>query len=130
MHPNEEFPRSVGLLVDGCIDSVEALSVLLLLHGSPAREWSIEEINRELRSTPSSIRIRLEDLYRRKVLMHSLADSSKHQYLPFSPEIRDAVDQLAHLYRAKPYRVIERIYSRPTRIIAEFAEAFRIRKDE
>lgn len=122
------IPESVERLILESIDSVELLRVLMLLFDQPERAWTVAEINRELRSSESSIAKRLSDLYSRRLLKRPETES--HCYVPYSEETAQAVRALAECHRLMPYRVIELIYSRPTDALRAFAAAFKIKKED
>jgi hypothetical protein len=124
---NEELPPDVSRFLEHCIDSVEQLRVLLLLHSEPEREWSTAEIDVHLRSSERSIDKRIRDLYVRKVLLENLSLEGKHRFWPASDEIRTLIQKLAEENQQRPYKVIDAIFLRPTKVLEEFAAAFRIR---
>jgi hypothetical protein len=122
----EDLPERVLHFLDACIDSVEQLRVLLLLHSSPHRVWATAEIISELRSTDTSIAKRLEGLYARKVILR-MPESGHHQFNPTSPHLKEVIGELAEQNQLRPYRVIEAIYSRPNKALQDFADAFKLR---
>ncbi len=126
----EDLPKDVIDFINNYIDSIEQLSVLLLLYSKSEDVWTIVEIANELRSTVPSITKRLDDLYTRKVLvrMHEMKDS--HKFNPSSPDVRAVVASLAKQNQIRPYRVIDLIYSRPTKALKQFADAFKLRGDK
>lgn len=124
---NDELPREVSDFIISFIDSVEQLNVLLLLQ-SGGRKWSVTEITAELRSTENSIDRRLGDLYDRQVLL-PMNVPGEHEFKVFD-HLRSPIALLQTVYRERPLRVIELIYSQPPMALRAFADAFRIRKDE
>jgi hypothetical protein len=124
---HEELPEDVLRLLNNCIDSVEQLSVLLLLHSQPDRVWSNFEITAELRSADNSISKRLDDLYQRNILVRLPEMEGGHKFSPSTAEVARVVQRLAEQNRMKPYRVIESIYSRPNKALQAFADAFNLR---
>src|SRR5687768_16699022 len=57
------IPEDVRRFLLQCIDSVEQLEVLLLLHGAPAQAWNAEAVAQALYSNPDSIARRLAGLH-------------------------------------------------------------------
>jgi hypothetical protein len=57
------IPDDVRRFLLQCIDSVEQLEVLLLLHRAPGEGWTAEAIAQSLYSNPESIGRRLAGLY-------------------------------------------------------------------
>ena len=80
------------------IDSVELLNVLLLLQKNPHKNFRLQEIQNELRSSLSAIQKRLDDLYQRKILRRS-ADSDVHRYLPENERVRALIEELVKTIR-------------------------------
>ena len=126
---SEQAPREVRNFLFRYVDSVELVRVLLLLHDSPERKWSVDQISAELRSSPVAIRKRLDDLYERKVLRKG-PDSETHGYEPQNLEIRRSVSELSKYEKRYPYRVIDLIYARGEDAVREFANAFTFKKDK
>jgi hypothetical protein len=122
----DELSEGIRIFLENCIDSVEQLEVLLLLHAEPEREWSLAEIIAELRSTENSIKQRLANLYSRKVLAPPEPGSTTHRFRVVAPETTPIIDELAEHYRIRPNRVIDAIYARPTKALRDLADAFRI----
>jgi hypothetical protein len=127
---NEKLPENIRRFIVDRIDSVELLQVLLLLHGNQAKEWTIVQIEQELRSSSSAIEKRLKDLYDRKVLVQDPANPNAHRYRPMSEQIAEVVDALAQYNKTHPYRLIELIYTRPMDALRSFSDAFRIKKED
>lgn len=127
MARQSDLPKNVIHFIDHCIDSVEQLSILLLLYSSPSRAWTVEELTVALRSTNSLVAKKLDDFYAQKVLLRCGDRKDLHRFLPGSPDVREAVRELATENQVRPYQVIDVIYSRPKRAIRCFSEAFRIR---
>jgi hypothetical protein len=125
----DDIPEDVRRLIDEGIDSVELLQVLLLLFEHPEREWRVSDLTAELRSSDNSIEKRLSDLYARKILRNDGSDRAKHRFVPYSPELGPVVQRLSDVYKLRPYRVIDLIYSRPNDALRAFADAFKIKKD-
>lgn len=132
---SDHVPESLRTFICDYIDSVELLYVLLLLCQNPDREWTLNQLTAEIRSTDSSIEKRLNTLYSRHILLRNSLDEkveNKDIYVfsPSSEEIRKTVVELSEFYKLCPYRIVELIYSRPNHSLRNFANAFKIRKDE
>jgi hypothetical protein len=120
--------EEVRLFVLQCIDSVEQLEVLLLLHGSPAVTWSPETVAAALYSNPASIGRRLTALHSRGLL--AATEASAYRYLPKSPALDATVSLLADTYRLRRVAVITLIASKPMENVRAFSDAFRLRKKD
>lgn len=122
------IPEEVRRFVLQCIDSVEQLEVLLLLHRSPAVVWSPEAVATTLYSNPDSIARRLAGLHARGLL--SVTEASSYRYLPKTPELAATVTLLADTYRQRRVAVITVIASKPMENVRAFSDAFRLRKKD
>ena len=62
-------------LLDSCIDSVEALNALLVLHGDPSRWWAVPEIARTIEVDVNAARQAMQDLRGRGLAAEAAANS-------------------------------------------------------
>ena len=128
MIENEIVPNHIKVFVHACIDSVEQLEVLALLHDQPEKQWSINLLSLELRSTDRSVEKRLRDLSQRKVL--EPIDSPTFKYSPVSEEVKTAVSELVAIYRLRPFRIMDLLFTKPLNTMQSFADAFRFKKED
>lgn len=112
------------------INSLEQLEILLLLHRHPEKEWTAQNVSRELRLSQPSVATRLADLERRGLLAIRESSDLLYRYRPQKPDIEPAVDSLARLYPDYRFTVINLIFSKPLDKIKTFADAFRFREDK
>jgi hypothetical protein len=123
------LPEDVrGFLLE-CIESVEQLEVLLLLHESPQTAWSPEAVARVLYSNPSSIAQRLASLQAHKIIVITDPPST-YQYQPRTPALDATVTRVAEMYRERRVAVITLIASKPMENVRAFSDAFRLRKKD
>lgn len=120
-------PEPIRRFLSSHVDSVEQLEVLLLLRSAPDREWSVDEVNRELGSSISSIRTRLAVLASKGFLTAREGDGLQlYRYSPPSSAERGVIDELALAYKERRLAVINLIYTRPESDAVYFADAFKI----
>jgi hypothetical protein len=112
------------------VDTFEMLRVLVLLYESQERGWTTTEITQELRSAEGAIEKRLSALYDRKILARKADGGDKHQFSPFSEDMKAIIADLVDSYHVRPYWIIDLIYSRPPESLKAFADAFRIKKED
>lgn len=124
----DQIPENIRQFIYACIDSVEQIEVLALLHEQPSKEWSFLSVSQELRSTEGSVEKRLRDLSDRRVIQP--ISNATFRYEPRSEEIRQVVTELMGIYRLRPYRVMELIFSKPVNAMQSFADAFRFKKED
>jgi hypothetical protein len=117
-----EIPDDVRRFVQDNIDSIELLHVLLMLRDAADREWSIDDISAELRSSSNSIRRRLEHLRRRRLVA---VRGSAFRY--DAGERSDALVQRLHeLYMERRTSVIDMIFAARPEPLQSFSDAFKI----
>ena len=124
--PKREFSPAFRTFINKNISSVEQIEVLLILHANPERVWTIDEISAILRSSPNSIRSRLQMLEERG-LSATVRDEG-YRYAP-SERLHAMVEMLANEYALRRFSVIELIFSRPD-AARSFADAFRLRSED
>lgn len=98
------LPGDSRRFLDRYIDSVEQLEVLLLARRSPGRNWSAEDMARELYGEPGAIAHSFESLLGRGLLRESPAGF--FQYAPRSARLDLAVGRVAELYRQQRAAVL------------------------
>jgi hypothetical protein len=121
-----DLPESVQRFIRQHISSVEAVEVLLLLHGSPDRDWTGQQVSKELYSQPEAAQFRLDDLAGRGLLSR---EGDAFRYRPTSRDLAAAVDALAETYARRRVRVVSFIFSPPSHAGRSIADAFRFRRD-
>ncbi|APR86408.1 Hypothetical protein A7982_11757 [Minicystis rosea] len=121
---DSDIPDSVRRFLRSHIDSVEQLEVLLLLRSASSHEWSVEEVNRALKSSETSIRDRLAVLVRHGFLTTREEGGHRlHRYQPAGAMETAAIDGLAAAYRERRLAVIDLIYAKPGSETAHFTDA-------
>jgi hypothetical protein len=121
-----EFSSEFQTFINKNINSVEQIEVLLILRANPERVWTIDEISAIMRSSPNSIRARLEGLAARK--LSAAAPNEGFRYAA-SGRLHAMVEVLAQEYALRRFSVIELVFSRPD-AARMFADAFRLREED
>lgn len=125
------IPDDVVEFLTQCIDSVEQLEVLLLLHQTPATEWTGDSVAQHLYREPTSVGRRLGVLRLQGVLQATEdAKTPTFRYSPRTDALRVTVDRLATAYSERRVAVLAVLASKPMDHVRAFADAFRIRKEE
>lgn len=109
------------------IRSVGELEVLLLLHHTPHRTWTPEQVAAELRTNDAAAATQLAKLVGSGLLKKDEA-SPAFRYDPDEPELTPVIEHLARLYPTWRTAVISTIYDQSLRSISAFSEAFDMRK--
>ncbi len=122
------FPERVRQFVFQHIDSVEQLEVLLFMRTHRDACYDALGISAQLRSNPQSVLKRLlilegGGLLKRHETLNTANETLLFQFDPRNPEIQDTIDALAEVYKQKPQRIFELIFS-PLKKGRQFAAAF------
>jgi hypothetical protein len=120
--------RPVDQLLAQSIDSVEQCELLVTMYLAPARSWTARELARELYLAEGPTVRDLEQLATRGLLEVRIANDVFFRVSPVSPQLAEAVSQLAELYRTNRVEVLSRIVRLKGRGLRHFAEAFDFRK--
>jgi DNA-binding transcriptional MocR family regulator len=121
-------PEDVAELIESHIDSVEKLEILLLLRGERDREWTSDQVSRELRRNPSTVSRALGQLAERGLLGGSTA--AGFRFAPTDGPMEQQVTRLAETYATRRVSVIQLIVANPMDSVTTFADAFRFRKKD
>ncbi len=116
----QEIPDHVSQFILDFIDSIEQLHVLLFLQDHP-QAWSEEDISQELRSTPTSVKVRLLTLESSGLLKKD--DRGLYYFKPRSENLRKTSLDLARLYRVRPHTIAKLIFS-PMKKSRPFVDSF------
>lgn len=109
------------------IDSAEKLELLLLLHRSPEKHWTAQDVSQAIYTVPASAIMRLEALVADGFVASSGGADPRYSYSPKSQVLRQQVETLAAAYQADRVSVIKQIFARPPDPLQSFADAFRLR---
>jgi predicted transcriptional regulator len=112
------------------INSLEQLEVLLLLQAKWDKEWSAEEVSKELRIDASSAQARLDDLCEHEILTRGKASPAAYRYNPKKSDLDRAINELVDAYARQRVTVITQIFSKPIDKIRTFSDAFKFKKEE
>lgn len=124
------IPGDVKQFIIDKIDSVAELEGLLLLRGDPETEWSIEELAQRLYTSPQQTEIVLTRLYSQGFLEVKKDEKQTFRYQPRSPKLEEMVGTVAEMYAKYLVPVTNLIHSKPEIKVQQFADAFKLRKQE
>ena len=112
------------------IRTLEHLEVLLMLVRSPDRWWSADAVAREAGVTAAVAGRILEQFASGNLLAIRVTDDVRYQFQPGHHDLRLAAEQLAEACVRSPLTVTRAITDGTQRRIRDFADAFRIRRDD
>jgi predicted transcriptional regulator len=119
-----DLPAAVLQLVWNELRSIDHVAVLLAVRAAGVAHADDVAIPAML-STEVATEI-LEELAKRGVLTRE----GRGYRLTSNETLENAVEELAESYNRKPVTLIRAIYDRPPHVIQQFADAFRLRRDE
>lgn len=111
------------------IDSVGTLEILLYLRKERATAWHPERLAFELRGNLQATEMRAQKLCR-DGLLKITAENVTYQYRPQSDVTDALVERIQELYPKFQSRLIDQIYRSRRLAIADFADAFKLKKEK
>ena len=123
------IPEDVRQFIVDKIDSVAELEGLLLLRGNPETEWDNEALARRLYTNPQQTEAVLERLDRLGFLAVKPGERAAYRYQPTSPALAQTADRVAEIYSKYLVPVTNLIHSKPQSKVQQFADAFKLRKE-
>ena len=110
------------------IRSVWALELLLVLRKDRGRDWSVDELIRELRSSEAVILPCLDTLISAGLV--SGQTGGHFRYAAASEELDAVSGELAKIYAARPMALAKAIMRAPNEKLTIFSDAFKLKGDE
>ncbi len=121
--------KTVRELIRLHVKSMDHVEVVVHLSEKQGAGVTEQELRSATRLEPKQLSGALDDLVGAGIVRFDGAARSWH-YNPRSAEDRSAVESLTALYHQRPVTLVKLIYSMPSRAIATFADAFRLREDK
>ncbi len=113
------------LFIRDRLKSVWALELLMLFHRLAERDWTRDELVRELRGSQRVVQDALESLKAAAVVSETA--QQRYRFTPATEELRSMVSAVADLYATRPIAVIKAISASPNEKLQIFSDAFKIR---
>jgi hypothetical protein len=124
------IPDEIAQFITNHIDSIAQLEALLLLRREPCSKWSASSLSKRLYISERETVDALERLCAGGLAIAVGSEPTLYRYEPTSQELRDLVDRTADLYSKHLVPITNLIHSKSKTRVQEFADAFRIRKDD
>ncbi|MGH7629805.1 MAG: hypothetical protein ACREOF_10575 [Gemmatimonadales bacterium] len=124
------LPDAVVRFLNGHIDSVEQLEVLLLLHRAAESAWTAEMVAAALYTQPASAARRLAALHADGLIEQGAGQTGAYRYVPNPSDAGEMISTLADTYRERRVAVVTAIASKPMENVRAFSDAFRLRRKE
>lgn len=128
---NHEFiPENVQQFILKMIDSVAYLEALLLLRREPTGSWTEEALAKRLYINTNQAAAILARLWADGFVITRSTKPPTYEYQPNGTELAQMVDVLADTYARYLVPVTNLIHSKPKSRVQEFADAFKLKKEE
>jgi hypothetical protein len=129
MAPQEITPEVRAFLAD-TVGSLEHFQLLLRLVQFPDRWWDVSTVVREAGLSPRDAQQALDHFAKRNLLDIRISDDVRYRFQPGTEGLQAAALAAAEAFRQQPLAVVEAITGANRRSIRDFADAFRIRRDD
>lgn len=126
----EPIPVEIKQFILKSIDTIAQLEALLLLRGNQSEEWDAEKVAKRLYISEQETALILRRLCDEEFIIAKSEQPLRYQYQPGSAELRHMVNQVADIYSKQLVPVTNLVHSKPRTRIQEFADAFKLRKDD
>ncbi|HWQ36139.1 MAG TPA: hypothetical protein VNQ79_25100 [Blastocatellia bacterium] len=124
------IPDDVRQFILRNIDSIAQLEALLLLRGNPPEAWSVHAVAKRLYISDDETAPLLVRLCEQGFVVAESGAPVQYRYQPATTELAQMIDRVAGIYSKQLVPVTRLIHSKPRTRIQEFADAFKLRKDE
>lgn len=110
------------------VDSAEQVEILLRLFKDPDQTFTVESLRRELRSSVSSLELRLQALLSLRLVQRIPGDPPLYRYVG-NAEQSKMVAELADRYQRQRHRILELIFS-PMKKARHISSSFNFQRDD
>jgi DNA-binding MarR family transcriptional regulator len=126
----EREPSKQAMKIIDAIDSLQELQMLVVLMEDPDRWWDAGALATDTGNAPSVTRRTLDRLAARNLLDIRVTEEVRFRYRPGTFALEEAGSAFLDAYHKNPIAVARMIAVRGTRPAKDFADAFRIRRDD
>jgi len=120
----QDLPSAVQHLIWHQLRSIDHVAVLLAVRASSGCD--VDSVSAKAMMAPSVAAEILDELKQRGLITLT---ANGYEFKPDGP-LAEAVALLAEMYNTKPVTLVRAIYDRPVHVIQQFADAFKLRRDE
>ena len=121
------LPASVRKFVAAHLTTGAQAEVLVLVHRQPRRSWTAAELAREFRISAEHAESLLAQLADVGLMRR---DADRFSYEPRSADLGRAADEFAAAYPTYRVAINTIIFTKPSRSVQNFSDAFRFREEE
>jgi hypothetical protein len=124
------LPPEIADFARQYIGSLEDLQVLMTCLDGRDRWWDAATMGREIGIGTTTARRALDHLARGNLLDIRITGDVRYQFNPGTEELLTAAQAFAAAYRSNPVAVVQLVAGTARRSVRDFADAFRIRRDD
>jgi hypothetical protein len=125
------LPDRVAAFIAAHIRTIDDLHLLVAMAAASERWWDAASAAGALTLDVKAARAVLEHLAAHNLLEIRVMGDVRYQFRPGTPELRAAAATCIEAYRAEPAAVWRAVSASPARrSLRDFADAFRIRRDD
>ena len=128
--PASELGPVVSAFLARHVRNLDDLQVLIALMQSGDRWWDVASAAREFGITAADARAILDRFAQRNLLDLRLSEDVRYQFCPGTDELLAAARETLDAYKKNPIGVARSVTRGAGRGIIDFADAFRIRRDD
>ena len=128
--PSRELAPVVQAFLAAHVRTVEHLHVLMTIINGGDRWWDAHALCRELHTSIGVSRRALDWFAQHNLLDIRITDDVRYQFRPGTEELREAALAAADAFHTNPIAVLHQVTGATRRGMRDFADAFRIRRDD
>jgi len=117
-------PPHIGAFLRDAVRSIWGLEVLLLLHTTSPKAWSVSELTIEIRGSEPLVEEVLKTLRRAHVVQKDAA--GRHAVILTDPNLAALMSELSRLHSHYPVSIVKEILRSPNQKLQVFVDAFKI----
>jgi hypothetical protein len=125
-----ELPPLVLTFLAEHVANLAQFQLLLRLIQGDDRWWDAASAAREVGIAPQEAQAALDHLAKHNLLDIRITGDVRYQFRPGTDGLREAARACVEEFRRRPVQILEAVSGMPRRSIKDFADAFRIRRDD
>jgi len=126
----QSLPPGVVSFVTAHLRSLNDLQVMLHCVATEDRWWDAAALSRDIGISVNEARHSLDHLAKRNLLDIKITGDVRYSFAPGTDSLRDAALACMAAFQARPVAVIQLVADAPRSAFRDFANAFRIRRDD
>ena len=126
----EPLPSEIGAFVGEHLLTIDEIEALAAMSDAPGRWWDAKLMCCELGVSLSAARFTLDHLAGLNLLDIRLSDEVRYRLQPGTPDLKQMVCRLVSVYRNNRGAVVRAIARVARRGVLDFADAFKLRKND